>query len=395
MVRTRRCLLFVLFLAPIVLSVTPSHGQDPVELRVTAPSRMVNDRTLTLKAELLDGVGNIDWRTWSAYGTVSAQRVADESPVSTSITFFDDHAGIPAPDSIRFYNGKGSVSITLDDGACEPSGDIEVTVSVLGLTSSKIVTVLEDPTMRTLSGNISSDLTWGPGDGVIHLTGNINWNGGDLVIEPGTLVMLDPDVDIDLSSGSRIVAVGTEDEPIYFFPSTGSEGMVLPNVCVQCDGGTRSNELSWGQIRHSGSASSIFDHVFFVGGGNGSTEGHTRPPMLRFVNSSSFELRDSVLADNPGKAIYCNGTGTYNIVRSLITRCGHGTEFTGSSGYTLNILDTWYTGGRGFVRRHDLRLRVRRRSDQPPICGQRPDQGLCVDRWWGRGHRRLRGPDHR
>ena len=352
MVRPRRYLVLVLSLCIIAFSAGISLGQNPVELRVTAPSRMLNDKTLTLKAELFDGAGNIDWQVWSAYGTVSAQRVSDQSSVPITITYFEEHAGIPAPDSIRFYNGKGSVSFTLDNGLCELPGEIEVSVSVLGVRGSKIVTVLDDTPMRTLSGNISGDRTWGPGDGVIHLTGNISWDSGDLVIQPGTLVMIDPSVDFDLSTGRRIMAQGTEEEPIYFFPTTGPPGMVLPNVCSSgvpsCEGGTRHNPEAWGQIRHSGSASSVFEHVFFVGGGNGSSEGHTRPPMLRFVNSSSFELRDCVLADNPGKAVYGNGTGTYIFERTLITRCGHGTEFTGSSGYTLRILDTWYTGvGRG------------------------------------------------
>ncbi len=56
----------------------------------------------------------------------------------------------------------------------------------------------------------------------------------------------------------------------------------------------------------AGDASSVFAYGFFVGGGNpaGGSEGHTRPPLLRFADTSSFELRDSVLADNPGKAIY-------------------------------------------------------------------------------------------
>ena len=336
-------------LALLVVANLGVQAQSATQLKITAPTRMINDKTLTLKAELLDQFGNVDWKTWVAFGTVSARRVSDQSEIPVSITYFEDHAGIPPADSIRFYNGKGSVSLTLDNGECEAPGDIEVSVSVLGLLSSAVVTVLHDPPLRTLSGALSgADLIWGPGDGVIHITGDISWGSGDLTIAPGTLVMIDRDRNIDVSGNRRVVATGTQDDPIYVFPTTGSGGMVLPNVCAQCDGGERANELAWGQIRHSGSGHSVYEHVILVGGGNGGSEGHTRPPVLRFQNSASFDITDCVFVDNPGKSVYGVGNGTYNITRTLFARDGHGSEFTGGGGFTLNIIDTWYTGvGRG------------------------------------------------
>ncbi len=344
------CTLPLISLAAILLAATTSLGQSSARLHLVMPTRMVNDKTLTLKAELLDAVGNIDWRTWTAFGTVSATRVADESPVPISITFFDDHAGIPPADSLRFYNGIGSVSITLDNGPCEPPGDIEVTVTVLGAAASRVVTVLDSPAERIVSGSLSGgDLIWGPQDGIIRVAGNISLGGSNiLTIAPGTLVMLDADVDFEISSSAGISAIGTADDPIFFFPTMGSDGLVLPNVCVLCDGGTRENRHAWGQMRHTGSANSTFKHVIMTGGGQGSPEGHTRPPMLRFVGSSSFVVEDCVLVDNPGKAIYGAGNGSYTTNRTLISRCGHGTEYTGSGAFTLRISNSWYTSvGRG------------------------------------------------
>ena len=56
---------------------------------------------------------------------------------------------------------------------------------------------------------------------------------------------------------------------------------------------------------------------------------------------------DAVLVDSTGMMFQSPGTGTYNIRRSLISRVGIGAEFL-SSGHTLRIEDTWWSGiGRG------------------------------------------------
>ena len=55
------------------------------------------------------------------------------------------------------------VTILLDNGNAEPAGDIEVTVSLSGelqgvpftVSASKIVTVLDTPSFRMLSGTLS------------------------------------------------------------------------------------------------------------------------------------------------------------------------------------------------------------------------------------------------
>ena len=61
---------------------TVTYSPSPWNLRLTAPSRMVADKTLTLKAELLDLAGEIHWREWNTVGTVSAQLVSDGTPDS-------------------------------------------------------------------------------------------------------------------------------------------------------------------------------------------------------------------------------------------------------------------------------------------------------------------------
>ena len=216
---------------------TVTYAPAPSGLRLTAPRRMVEGKPLTVKAELLDANGAIHWRLWNTVGTVWAQRVTDGSPVPTTITVFESLAagvggGVPPVDSVRLYNGVGSVSITLDDPASVAGQSIRVFVEVEGLVASKVIDVLADVpgTFKALSGALSgADLTWSPGDGVIHLTADVTVPTGEtLTIQPGTLVMVDAGPAEAgtrvLLNGSDVDAQGTADEPIYFFPNSRPRG---------------------------------------------------------------------------------------------------------------------------------------------------------------------------
>lgn len=341
----------------ILFDALPAWGQlcpntAPECIRLTVPARMVNDKSLTLRADLLDRWGRIAWREWERWGTVSAVRVADQSPVPTSIVLFDTHITPPA-DSMRFFNGVGCVTITLDNGATEPAGDIEVTVSVNGvvdgvpysLSASKVVTVLANPTLRTLSGTLSgADLTWNAADGVIHLVGNATIAAGTtLTLGPGTLIMVDPGAPAAgtlVTVHGTVQAVGTAVEPIFFFPSAGPPALRLYAACTD----TAYNPYAWRGIFHDGSGTSTYAQVILTGAGNGSVEGHIRPPVLRFLSGHSFTVSECVLAYNNGKVLLGGGSGTYVVGDSLISQCGHGGEYRGTGAYSLYIHDTWFTG---------------------------------------------------
>ncbi len=336
-------------------SISASVMYDPPALtpglRLTIPNRMVDSKTLTLKAEILDAFGRIDSRTCSAVGTVSAQRLSDGTPVPISVTVFETFAGGagsggPAPDSIRFYNGVGTVSITLDDGAAAAPGDIVVTVTVGSHVQQRIVEVLDgdNPALyRVLSGPLSGpDLTWGPADGVIHLTGTVTLGSGELTIQPGTLIMVDPGPAMDgtaifLTVTATLDASGTRTEPIFFFPTAGPPAMSLPQT-------VHNNPSSWRGIYHTSHGTSTYRHVFLTGAGNGIVSTHPRPPILRFQNSHSMLMEDCLIADSPGMGIAAlsGASGTYTIRRSVFNRLGIGGEWLGS-GCTLLVEDSWFS----------------------------------------------------
>jgi hypothetical protein len=336
--------------ATVVYNLDGAGGGTADHLELTVPTRMVNTKTLTLKAEIHDVAGNIYWPTCSELGTVSARRADDLSAVPISITIFEEFPegtaqGTPPADSIRFYNGVGSVSITLDDPVSVAGDDIEVTVTVGSLTASAVVTVLdvnEPGLFKPLSGILAgADLNWGPVDGVIHLTDDVTVPAGStLNIAPGTLVMVRAG---DLGDGTKILvehnvsAQGTQAEPIFFFAEDGALAMELPDT-------QQNNPFSWQGFRHSGSLTSSYSHVFVTGAGNGPQAGHPRAGVFQVAHLSTHELNmtDCVVADSPGKVVVVEYNGSAIIRRNLWSRVGRGGEFLGISD-TLVVEDSWFT----------------------------------------------------
>ncbi len=306
---------------------------------------MVNDKTLTVVAEVLDENGHVDWKLCGGFGSVSAVRADNLAPVPISTIAFDSHAGVLPADSMRFYNGIGSVSLVLDNAAAEPAGEIIISVVYAGLTGSRRVTVLSNPPLRNLSGPLTgADLSWSPNDGVIHLTGECSVAAGlTLQIAAGTLIMVDAgpqDAGIRVDVAGGFEAIGDSDQPIFFFPTAGAPALHLEELCTD----PVSNPYAWRGVLHTGSAPANYNYVFITGAGNGALTGHTRPPVIKIEGSGPATFKRCVFADNNGKAINGVGSGYYQLLDSLVTRCGHGTEWSGNGDYTLLVEGSWYTG---------------------------------------------------
>ena len=314
-------------------------GSQQLLVTMRAPRWMVNTKTLTIEAKITDAIGRPDYTRWDVLGTVSVRRVSDGTTVPVTMTVFDPHVAV-TNGTIRIVNGWGSVSFTLDAGAAFGAGDIEVSVSWSGLSDSQVVTVLDNPPYRALQGTLSgADLVWGP-DEVIRVTGNTTINGGDtLTVNPGTLVWVDTTGSLEngtlFTVNGSIRAVGTRDNPIYFFSDRGPAAMSLTQS------GSASNPECWRGLFHYGSATSRYEHVFLTGAGNGPVTGHPRPPILSFQNTHSFVAKESVFADDNGMVFSTPGTGNFTVTDCLVNRVGIGGEFM-SSGHTLTVRNTWW-----------------------------------------------------
>jgi MYXO-CTERM domain-containing protein len=316
----------------------PGVGQ--LHLTMRAPTRMVNNNVLTIEAAIVDPILRVSYTQWDELGTVTVVRLPERTPVAITNTVFDSH--IPVTNgTIRFVNGWGALSFTLNDGAAFAPGDIEVTVSWQGLSASRTVTVLQNPTWRTVSGTLTgANLVWGPNEN-IRVAGNTTIPAGStLSIGPGTLVMVNTTGTLEngtiVTVNGNVQALGTKDAPISFFSERGALAMTLTQS------GSASNPNAWRGFQFRGSGSSTFRHVFLTGAGNGNVVSHPRPPILGFFETHSFTSDRSVYADNCGMVFSGQGTGTYLVRKTLVTRAGIGGEFFGN-GHRLNILDSWFT----------------------------------------------------
>jgi len=316
-------------------------GPWNLHLEMRAPTRMVNDKTLTIEARIVDPIGRVSYRQWDEVGKVTVTRLPFGTPVAITPTVFDPHIPVP-DDSIHFFNGWGSVSFTLDQGADFAPGDIEVTVEWHGLRASRVVTVLKDPAFRDVSGTLTgANLVWGP-DENIRVTGNCTVPAGStLTILPGTLVQVNTTGSLEngtlISVLGGVQALGTKDKPIFFFSERGPAAMTLTQS------GSASNGDAWRGFQFRGSGSSTLRHLILTGAGNGNVVSHPRPPILGFFDTHSVFVDRCVFADNNGMVFSGQGTGEYTIRKTLVSRAGIGGEFF-RDGHRLRIRDSWFTG---------------------------------------------------
>ncbi len=316
----------------------PGAAELHVELK--APPRMINDKTLTVDVAISDPIGRVHYQAWDEPATLSVVRLPARTPVAITSTVFDPQHQV-VPNTVRLMNGWGSVSFTLNEGAAFAPGDIEITASWQGLSASRVVKVIGSPVFRDMAGNlVGNNLVWGPDDN-IRVTGNLTVPAGStLTIHPGTLIQVNTTG--ALANGTlftvngSIHALGTKDRPIHFFSERGPLAMTLTQQ------GSASNANAWRGFQLRGAGTSNFRHVYLTGAGNGPVVSHPRPPIFAIFDNHSLTVDRSVFADSTGMAFSGQGTGTYTIRKSLVSRLGIGGEFFGN-GHTLRILDSWWT----------------------------------------------------
>jgi hypothetical protein len=321
------------------------HCEIDDDMRLTVASRMFANKSLTLRADLLDPSNGILVKDgcFDNLGTVTMTSLLDGQNVPVSVTIFDDHLPVP-DDSIRFYHGIGSVSITLDNPSVVAAGNYKVTVTFGERTASRIVQIETAAAFREMPATlIGTDLVWGPNEN-IHLTqhATVVPAGSTLKILPGTLVMIDTTGALEdgtlLNIEGNMEALGTIESPIHFFSERGAAAMTHI-----VSGPTVSNPDAWRGIFFFGAGSSKLQHVMLTGAGNGSVVSHPRPPIFNIFGTHNVTVEDSTLVDCTGMMFQSPGTGTTTIRRTLVSRVGIGAEFL-SSGNTVLIEDSWWTG---------------------------------------------------
>lgn len=322
--------------------------EKPTNPRLTIPRRMPNDKSITVRADILTAIGGkvVTTGCFGTLGAVRMTRISDGADIPITMTQFDDHIAAPA-DSIRFYHGIGSVSFTLDGGAQVPAGAYRVTVTVGQLRASRVVHVLNQPTWREMPAHLDgADLVWGPHENIrIKLHDTEIPAGKTLTIHPGTLIMVDTTGSVEngtlITVNGQIDAAGTLARPIHWFSERG------PRAMIHTVSGSLSNVDAWRGIFFYGNGSSTMKHWVLTGAGNGQVISHPRPPIINLFGTHRLVAEDGVYVDSTGMMFSSPGNGNYQLRRNLISRVGIGAEFL-SSGNTLLVEDTWWTSiGRG------------------------------------------------
>lgn len=200
---------------------------------------------------------------------------------------------------VHCYQGKGSISLVL-----EKVGEFSLDVrSEIG-DESLIINVVE-PNPKVIKKVSKDDLVW---YGFIKVASNLSILPEDtLKILPGCIVMLEPNVNIDIMG--QIVIEGTEDEPIVF---------------------TRASDKGWGGLSIYGKG--IIKHAFFLGGGAdiSKTFGHSTSQPVIFVKNGSLTMTNSGVIDNIGKA-FGSMNAEITLSNVMIARNDTGGQFNNSA----------------------------------------------------------------
>lgn len=210
----------------------------------------------------------------------------------------------------------------------------------------------DDLIVTPVSGTLSGNNIWTPGNGPYLVTGNLTIaSGAVLTIQPGTSVYFGSPVGITVSSGGRIDAEGSEFQHIRFTRNPAASA----NWAGLTINSSQDNKITFADIEYASSGSRalgatgaklLLDHVDFANIGK------------QYVNLTSTSVIVSncvfpnITTDEPIHGASELGTaGSYAIFRRNV----HGTttgysdiiDFTGGQrpGSILQVYDSWFLGG--------------------------------------------------
>ncbi len=223
-----------------------------------------------------------------------------------------------------YIDDSPSSTLTLKRGALTTSfssdipGYHEVVISGSFPAYGCSLVVAEPSGYRVLEGHLSGDdLLW-TRETPIHVQSTVEIDEGTtLIIEAGTLVLLDEDVALRVEGAIEVY--GTEEDPVIFAP--------------------RFTEEPWGNIYLDHSSATMQWTVFTGGGGNEeATFGHSDSQPVLFADVSQANLDHCFFVDNPGKAM-ASYLAEVELHSCIITRCDTGGEHWSSQ---VTITDSWF-----------------------------------------------------
>ncbi len=222
--------------------------------------------------------------------------------------------------SIQIKRGVGSGFL----GATNPAGSLLYGPSVGGVQTNLTINIENSTAWTPVSGLLSGNVSW-PDNSRIYVTTNLSVAAGTtLTIGAGTIVRINPRVDI--TNMGTVLINGTADRPVVFMPNSRSQpwgGFLMR---------TTTGEVTGTGVIFTGSGGTA---NWFGASGNPSS--HRTEQALFFCNGGQrINLTDAAamyLAGQLGHSV--NATTTVNLTHFLMQRCTTGGEYTGAN-FTVN-----------------------------------------------------------
>jgi hypothetical protein len=281
---------------------------------------------------------------------------------------------------LKLFRGVGSTFLP----AASAGGALAWTPGIQTLSATKSIAIDAATTWTKVSGAISSSTAWAE-DSRIQVTGTLTVAAAaTLTIGAGTVVLVDPNVDIEVSG--KIVVDGTVDAPVVFTPASRTEpwggflfrastSVAEMKYAIATGGCADHNWFSdhapddsthFGEqallYMSNGAHVALTDCYFFdcdgqAGHGESSYLTMNRSVYQKFMtggeyNSGSVNLtgcaviefpdEDEPFADDDGDAIYFTG-GAHTLTDTLIGWAhDDGTDSGSGAGGTVDVLRGWY-----------------------------------------------------
>ncbi|MGB2820823.1 MAG: lamin tail domain-containing protein, partial [Phycisphaerae bacterium] len=256
-----------------------------------------------VRVEVLDGSGDVYRDLWDATATLSA-----DNGITMDVG------------QITLFNGLGSALVRFTG-----SGPFNLTADVNGMQDSDDLTDLTGAAVTTVSGTLSS-FQW---SGIIHVTGDVLVPSGQtLTIDPGTLIRIDgvasgsggADIDVE----GEVQSLGTEDRPVTFTAYNSAE--------------------AWGEIRHNGSSSSLYQYTNIIIAGHSQGGGHTGSGPAFRPTGSTIVFEHTNITDNAGKVMQSGSGSDLTFRHCHLARSVMGPEIDNTA---LLFEDSWITENHG------------------------------------------------
>ena len=201
-------------------------------------------------------------------------------------------------------------------------GNFTLSASANGLVSTKVLTSLNGVAQTNVSGALAGVNNW---SGIVHVTGDVTGPvGASLTIAPGTHVLVDGTSTAGDTTGKKLTINGT-----LTAPGT----LAAPISITSFDPNAR-----WGQIVVNAAQPTVMDYCLISHAAHAPNVGHTNKGPIFSITASNVTLRDCVIGESPGKAMFTSGTTDITIQRSLITHTITGPEL--QDGTSLLCEDT-------------------------------------------------------